>query len=72
MSGNKLKYLFNKKKGTANQKSSSRPSKDNHLDKEAVESFKRAIHEKLKDPNMAKKAAFIISEMLEKEHKKSG
>lgn len=39
---------------------------DNQADKVEIERMKRLLSEKIKDPKLAKKAAMIISEMLDK------
>jgi hypothetical protein len=39
---------------------------ENIKDKAEIEAFKKAIEKKLKDPEMAKKAAQIIEELLKK------
>ncbi len=54
------------------EKSKASPSKsdlkivDSNFEKMEYEKFKKLISEKLKDPKLAKKAALIISEMLNK------
>lgn len=43
------------------------PGDSNNLrDKAEIERMKKLLSEKIKDPNLAKKAAFIIAEMLNK------
>jgi hypothetical protein len=39
---------------------------DNISDKAEIERMKKLISEKIKDPSVAKKAAYIIAEMLNK------
>lgn len=39
---------------------------DNLRDKAEIDRMKKLLSEKIKDPKLAKKAAFIISEMLNK------
>lgn len=39
---------------------------DNNLQKAEIERMKKLLSEKIKDPKLAKKAAMIISEMLNK------
>ena len=39
---------------------------DNQADKVEIERMKRLLSEKIKDPKLTKKAAMIISEMLDK------
>lgn len=39
---------------------------DNLRDKAEIDRMKKLLSEKIKDPQLAKKAAFIISEMLNK------
>ncbi len=39
---------------------------DNHADKAAIDRIKQLLSDKIKDPKLAKKAALIISEMLNK------
>lgn len=42
---------------------------DNTIQKAEIERMKRLLSEKIKDPELAKKAAMIISEMLDKQFK---
>ena len=41
---------------------------DNLRDKAEIERMKKLLTEKIKDPNLAKKAALIIAEMLNKKN----
>lgn len=47
-----------------NKKPVAEDSSDNVIQKAEIERMKKLLNEKIKDPNMAKKAAMIISEML--------
>lgn len=40
--------------------------KDNQIAKAEIDRMKRLLSDKIKDPKLAKKAAMIISEMLDK------
>ncbi len=48
------------------KKSFEESSATNQIQKAEIERIKRLLSEKIKDPNLAKKAALIISEMLNK------
>ena len=41
---------------------------NNLNDKAEIDRMKKLLHEKIKDPKLAKKAAFIIAEMLNKKN----
>ncbi len=51
---------------TSPQKNTNLKIVDQNFEKLEFEKFKKLISEKIKDPKMAKKAALIISEMLNK------
>lgn len=63
MSARKLQKLF-----TQTSKDSKRS--ENIEDKASIEALKKSLQNKLKDPNLARKAAMIISELLQKKVKK--
>lgn len=73
MNTNKKIYYFNNAKDKKKEETKTLPSNlkivDNNFDKMEVEKLKKAIAEKLKDPAMAKKAAMIIAEMINKNQK---
>jgi hypothetical protein len=64
----KLHNLFTAKEKTTSKKSNQdfADKQQSIKDKAEIDSYLKAIHEKLADPNMAKKAAQILEEMLKK------
>lgn len=55
-----------KKPVTINNKNATDNKVDTTVAKAEIERMKKLLSEKIKDPNLAKKAAMIISEMLNK------
>ena len=68
MTAKKYKKLYNSSGGAKQSASASKAeeAKKNNADKQVIEQLQKLIGQKLKDPNMAKKAAQVISEMLNK------
>jgi hypothetical protein len=65
-----IHHLYNQKEEKQNPPSAnSKPQLkivDSQYEKMEIERFKKLISEKIKDPKMAKKAALIISELINK------